>query len=262
MDGLKSRTSWQIMCNSVHALLMRELKTRFGTNRLGYFWAIAEPVAQAAVMATIFTLIGRSSISGVPVAIFLITGILPFKFFGKLLPQLTAAIPANRALFAYRQVTLIDPIITRLLIEIATFVVVYMIILAAMAWMGFDVWPEDLLALLSVSFLLIVFGVGLSLLLCSAETFWEDTPKLLAMVMTPMFFISGIFYSASMIPPQYWHLFTWNPLFHIIELSRDAFFESYKTPVGDWFYVSLAALISFSFGLMTFRINRHRFIGS
>ena len=60
------------MRDTIHALLMRELKTRFGAKKLGYFWALAEPIAQAAIFALLFTLIGRTSITGVPVALFLI----------------------------------------------------------------------------------------------------------------------------------------------------------------------------------------------
>jgi len=75
-----------------------------------------------------------------------------------------------------------------------------------------------------------------------------------------MFFISGIFFAATMIPQQYWYLFSWNPLFHAIELSRDAFFISYATPVGDWVYLSTCALVSLAFGLICFYANRMRFI--
>ncbi|MDO6488121.1 ABC transporter permease [Colwellia sp. 6_MG-2023] len=245
---------------TVHALLMRELKTRFGTNRLGYFWAVASPAAQASVMALIFTLLGRSSISGIPVALFLFTGILPFKFFMKLLPQVGAAVSANKALLTYRQVTAIDPIITRILIETVTFIVVYVLILGTMAWLDFEVLPNDLLALLAACFLLLILAVGIGLLFCCAVSYWPDTAKLFAMITTPMYLISGVLYSATMIPEQYWYLFSWNPIFHLIELSRDAFFVSYTTPIGDWYFVSFIALTSITLGLMAFRINRHRFI--
>lgn len=248
------------MFDTIHALLMRELKTRFGAKKLGYFWAVAEPAAQAAIMATLFSLIGRSSISGVDVALFMITGILPFKLFGKILPQLAQAVHANKSLFAYRQVTPIDPIITRLLIETVTFIVVYVLILVVMAWLGFAAWPQDLLALLAVSGLLVILAAGIGLMLCSAVAYWDDAGKLVAMVMTPMLFISGVFFCATMIPQQYWYLFSWNPIFHAIELSRDAFFASYTTPVGSWEYMGLCALVAISIGLMLFQLNRNRFI--
>ena len=248
------------MFASVHALLMREIKTRFGSNRLGYFWAIAEPVAQAAVLGIIFTLIGRSSISGIPVALFLFTGILPFKVFAKLLTQLSAAVSANKALLAYRQVSAIDPIIARIIIEVATFIVAYTVIFSVMGWLGFEFIPNDILALLMASLLLIIIAIGLGFVLCVAMSYWQDTSKVVAMVMRPMFLISGIFFAAPMIPQQYWSLLTWNPVFHALELSRDAFFVNYTTPVGSWTYLSFCALVSFTLGIVTFYQNRMRFL--
>ena len=260
MTVLTTRSSWKIMCNTVHALLMREIKTRFGANRLGYFWAIAEPVAQAAVIGAVFTLIGRSSVSGIEVALFIFTGILPFKLFAKLLPQLSGAVSANKALLVYRQVSAIDPIIARIIIEVATFIIAYIVIFSVMGWLGFEVIPYDILALLMASLLLIIIATGIGLMLCVAMSYWQDTSKVAGMIMQPLFFISGVFFAATMIPQQYWYLFTWNPIFHAIELSRDAFFVSYVTPVGSWLYLSLCALVSFTLGIVTFYQNRMRFL--
>ena len=103
-------------------------------------------MAQALVMGAVFTLIGRSSVSGIPVALFIFTGILPFKMFSKLLPQLSAAVKANKPLLAYRQVSAIDPIVARVLLEVAIFIVAYVLIFGLMAWLGFNVIPHDLLA--------------------------------------------------------------------------------------------------------------------
>lgn len=254
------RTSIQITIDTVHALLMRELKTRFGNSRLGYFWAIAEPAAQAAILATLFTLLGRNSLAGVPVALFLISGVMLFKAFGKTVTQLSAGIESNKALFSYRQVSPIDPILTRLIIELATFFVVYIIILSVMFWLGFDVWPQDLLALIAASLLLFLLAVGIALCMSSAFLYWKDANKLLALAMRPMFFISGILFCATMIPAKYWYLFSWNPVFHAIELSRTAFFESYQSPVGSWGYLSFVAFSFFVLGLMLYRINRMKFV--
>ncbi|WP_260680351.1 ABC transporter permease [Thalassotalea sp. PS06] len=248
------------MCDSIHALMLREVKTRFGSNRLGYFWAIAEPFAQATIMAAMFTAIGRNSLSGVPVAMFLISGILPFKMFSKLMPQLAASVSANKGLLGYRQVEPIDPLITRFIIEMVTFVIVYAITVSVLAWIGFEVMPENFSALVLITCLLSLLALGLGLLLCSATIYWEDTPKIVSILMMPMFLISGIFFSATMIPSQYWFLFDWNPIFHVIELSRDAYFQSYTTPVGDWKYVCFVVLCCLAAGLMTFQINRLKFI--
>lgn len=256
----KPRNSWQIMCDSVHALLLREVKTRFGANRSGYFWALFDPIAQVAVLASIFTFIGRDSVTGVPISLFLIVAILPYKLFAKLLPQLSAAVASNKALFGYRQVCPIDPVITRLLIEVVTFVVVYLLVMVGIGWLGLNALPNDLLLLIFITFLMICLSTGLGLMLCCATLHWEDTPKLLSLVLTPMFFISGVFFSATMIPPNMWFLFDWNPIFHFIELSRDAYFASYISPIGDIYYVGFLSLISLGVGMAMFQANRQKFI--
>ena len=253
------RSPLKIMGDTIHALTLREIKTRFGVNKLGYFWALAEPAAQAVVLAALFSIVGRESVAGIHVALFLIVAILPFKFFSKLLPQLAVSVQSNKALLGYRQVAPIDPLLTRFIIEAATFVIVYVLIMLSMAWMGFDVIPHDPLGLLLVSLLLALLGIGLGILLCSAVEYWADTPKLLTMLMTPMFFVSGIFFSAVMVPEKYWYLLDWNPIFHAIELSRDAYFYSYITPLGSLEYLFESALVINVIGLMLFRVNRFRF---
>ncbi|BAJ00584.1 ABC transporter permease [Shewanella violacea] len=257
---MRKRSSIQIMVDTVHALMMREIKTRFGSNRLGYFWALAEPIGQVAILGLIFSLMGRSSVANIPIALFLFTGKLPFSLFTKLLTQITAAVESNKGLLSYRQVSAIDPVITRVLIEVATYLVVYLIIFAFMAWLGFEVLPDDLLGVLAASGLLIIFSVGIGLIFCTAASYWKDTSKLVGMITMPMFFVSGIFFCATSIPPQYLYLFDWNPVFHAIELGRDASFSAYTTPIGSWLYLSLLALVSFSLGLAMFHLSRMRFL--
>lgn len=256
------RSSIQITLDSIYALLMREIKIRYGTSKLGYFWAFAEPISQAAILATLFTLVGRNSISGVPVALFLISGVMPFKTFSRLISQLSSSTAANKVLYSFRQVSPIDPLIALLLIELATFFVVYTSILLIMFWLGFDSWPDNLLGLITASLLLLTMGVGVSLFVSALSSYWLDSTKIVSIVMRPMFFISGIFYCATMIPPQYWYLFSWNPVFHAIELSRHSFFESYATPIGDWGYLAFISVLLFVVGFMAFWVSRRRFITS
>ena len=174
----------------------------------------------------------------------------------------TRSVKANKALFTYRQVSIIDPLVTRLVIEVVTYIVVFCIILAVMAWIGFDIEMQDFLAFLMINLLLILLGLGMGILLCVASAYWEDTTKVVSMVMAPMFILSGIFFTATMIPQKYHYLFDWNPIFHVIELTRQAMFISYTSPVGDWQFVALCALVTNAAGLMLYQVSRQRFIAS
>ncbi|MFK4751997.1 ABC transporter permease [Oceanobacter antarcticus] len=262
MERRRKRSPLQIMQDTVYALFIRELRTRFGGSRLGYFWAIAEPAGQAAIMAGIFSLLGRSSISGVEVGLFMVTSLLTFKLFNKILTQTANAVQANKGLMSYRQVEPIDPVITRVIIELVTYICVLFLLCVLMAWvLGYEVLPAFPLQLIGAIGLLTLLSLGIGLLLCSLVEYWADTPKLLTVVMTPMLFVSGVFYPASVVPKHYWYLINWNPVFHCLELMREAYFDVYYAGFGSWTYVISLTLLFLSLSLSLYHVNRSRFIG-
>jgi len=250
------------MQDTIFALLVREIKVRFGSKKLGYFWALAEPALQASVIAIIFTILGRSSLSGVPVALFILLGILPFRGFTKISVNLATSIKANKALFSYRQVSPIDPFITRLLIEVSTYLIVYTLLMLILLWIGFQTAPEKPLELLIVNMIMLSMASGYGLLLTNIVVIYEDAPRLISLIHRPMFFISGIFFVITMIPSNYWGYLTWNPLLHFSELSRDAMFFNYQTPVGDWLYISVITIGLWGTGLALYWLNRYRFLAT
>ncbi|PCJ17992.1 MAG: ABC transporter [Gammaproteobacteria bacterium] len=256
------RSPWQVLNDVVAALFVRELKTRFGSSKLGYFWMLAEPAAMVLVFSAMYTLLGRRVLVGVDVPLFLLTGILPYLLFTKLISSLTSAVKSNKALFVYSQVTPIAPIITRFLIEVAVYSLTYVSLLLIMAWAGFQALPADPLGFIVVNCLVMSLGAGFGLVLCSAQERWQDAEKLASIIMRPLFLLSGVLYVMSMIPQQYWYLLKWNPLLHLNELARSVFFQSYSSQFASWEYPLLLALFLNMLGLMLFRVNRDKFIAS
>ncbi|WP_221795281.1 ABC transporter permease [Oceanobacter mangrovi] len=249
------------MVDTIFALFIRELRTRFGDNRLGYFWALAEPVGQAAIMATLFTLVGRNSIAGVEVAVFLLSGIIPYKIYSKTISQSAFAIKANKTLLAYRQVEPIDPLLTRFVIELLTTIIVFILLMAVMGWFwGYEVVPDRPAEVLGALILMGLIALGFGLIMCSVVSYWDDASKVLGIVMTPMMLVSGVLYCAGMIPAQYWYLLSWNPAFHAIELIRESYFATYYAGFGSWMYLFEVLFFTWLLALSLYRINRVRFI--
>ena len=54
---MQFRNSWQIQRAVFLALFIRELKTRFGKYRLGFFWAMIEPIVHILVLTILFSLL-------------------------------------------------------------------------------------------------------------------------------------------------------------------------------------------------------------
>ena len=83
------------------ALILRETKSRYGGHKLGFVWAFLEPALMVSVFVAFFTLMGRSSASGMSVQLFMITGFVPFMMFRESMNQLQGAITQNKSLLAF-----------------------------------------------------------------------------------------------------------------------------------------------------------------
>ena len=98
------------------------------------------------------------------------------------------------------------------------------------------VWMVAFLLLTCLSFSLLGFIIGIW-----AKNF-EQLQLIPLLVITPLVFLGGSFYSANMLPP-FWQVVThFNPVFYLISGFRWAFFGIADVPVG----ISLLAIAAFT----------------
>jgi len=100
------------------------------------------------------------------------------------------------------------------------------------------VWMVAFLVLTALAFSLLGFIVGLW-----ARNF-EQLQIVPMMVITPMVFLGGAFYSASMLPPFWAEVAKLNPVLHLISGFRWSFFDVADVPVtGSLIAVALMILV-------------------
>lgn len=244
----------------VFALMMREMKTRFGIYRLGYLWALLEPAIHIAVFAVIFGYIAQRTMPGINFVVFLTTGIIPWLMFNSMLSRGMSAVSANQGLFNYRQVKPMDSILARMILEGIIYTTIYLCILLIFVWAGMDIEIEDPLKVIAAIFLLFIFSYGLSTILCIIVTQAPEIQKIVPIFLRPLYFMSGIFFSIESVPQEYRAYLMWNPVMQTNELSRDAFFTAYDTPEGSWSYLVLCAAITLIFSLALYRQSRVRLV--
>ena len=102
--SLARRHPFAIFRSVVFALIMREISTKYSQYRLGYAWIILQPVSMIVIFTFVFGAMGRVTMPGVPFEMFILTGWLPFQFFGELLSGMQNApqgikdyLPTNRS---------------------------------------------------------------------------------------------------------------------------------------------------------------------
>jgi capsular polysaccharide transport system permease protein len=260
---LARRHPWDVQRAVLLALVLREMKARVGGQWVGAIWTLVEPLAHVAMLITIFSFLRGMAVPGVEVPVFLATGLIPFFLFQHLAFRLMDGIDANRGLFSYRQVKPLDVLASRSVVETLMNLVVYGVTLGVLGWLGFHVLPAQPLEALGVNGLVIFFGTGFGIFCAVISHERPRLRSLLRMIMLPLYFVSGVIFPVSSLPREYQEILLWNPVLHLIELSRSAFIAAYTPVEGvNAAYPLMFALTTAALGMALYRTNRLRLIAS
>lgn len=242
----------------VHALALRETRTRFGQNKLGYVWALLEPLFWIGTFAGLFEIAGRGTPSGMAVVPFLATGVVTYELVMKTANKGSQAINGNKALLFYPQVHTLDLILARGALELATYGIVFVLIIAGWAFTVPHVRVDDLLTVVNGLLLAGLLGMGLGLVLCGLNVLSPTVERIRGPLFRPLFWVSGLFFTAESLPKQVRDVLLYNPILHCIEFVRSGFFPDYHARHADAGYVAMWILGLFFFGLTLERRVRHK----
>ncbi len=257
---MQQRTPLQIQKAVVHSLLVREMKTRFGSYRMGYAWALLEPLFQIMVFMAMYSFRDRAMVGGLALPVFLATGIAPFLYFKKVVTQSLGAVAANRNLFIYRQVRVFDPFLVRFLLEMMVNFVVLLVFIVGAWHIGYEVKVVNTLAFLNAYILLSLFSFGLSLIFGVVNTLYPEVGKFIPVILRPLMFVSGTFFSINDMPRGIQDILAWNPLIHAFELMRSAFADGYNTSLVSFEYLGMCTMVALFVGMLMFRANWRRML--
>lgn len=223
----------------VYALFLRETKTRFGDRRLGFLWAFLQSILHTLFFVAIRSVFGMTAPAGIPMPIYLFSGIVPFFMFQGCANQVMNCVAGNKALLIFPQVKVLDFVWSRALLEYVTMTIVLWSLVLGMVLLGYDIRIENPLLVLVCFFLFLLMGIGMGLVLLCFNARYDITRDIWQQVGRVLYFGSGVIITIDRIPAQYYDEMAWNPLLQLVEMIRSAFFSTYDTGYyfGDWFYV-------------------------
>jgi len=251
-------TSFSVQLIVINALILREIQTRFGTSNIGYLWAIVEPLFVLIVFFLLYELLGRTPPGGMELVPFLATGVTAFYGFQNTIKRLEKSVDANQGLLLYPQVTPLDVMIARGLLEASTFLVVFGLIIFG-SWI-FDLTPpiESPLVLIFILIDLQLLAFGFGCMFCIAFMMFPVIDRFMSPVWRALMFLSGVFYTMDELPEMTQDWIALNPIAHAVDLLRGAYFASYTPEVASLSYLLEWTCGSLFVGLMLERMFRHR----
>jgi len=234
---------------------MAELKAEAARAYIGILWWVAEP---ALYMAAFYVAFGAGiRAGGVHAVPFLLTGLVPWKWFASSVQGGSGAIQANSGLI--QQVYVPKAILPFIVMVIngIKFLVVLALLLLVLAAMGYPpepVWVA-LPVVMLVEFLLIV---ALGSLAASILPLLPDFKLIVDNGLIMLMFLSGIFYDVDKLPPAAAAVLRLNPMVWIIKAFRSVLMEHAWPRWDTLLAVAVFSLVVYALALAVLRAyDRH-----
>jgi len=259
---MKKRSSFTIFKSVITALFLREIQTRFGSKKLGYFWAIFDAMLMVLVFAGLKSAISQNSMTGVDFPVFLASGFLAFYLWKNIVNRSIGAFDSNKALFNYVQVKPIDTLITRFLIEVLVSSMATLVFVGIGLYFEFDIAVDDFNMVIFAVVWFAIFGFGIGLFSAVIGTFYETFTKIVQIIMTPLMFVSALMYSVDSLPPLLREIILYNPIVHFVELIHGSYFHTLKTDYVSYEYMFYWTAIPLFLGLFFYTRAEKKIISS
>ncbi len=211
---------WKVQVQVIHALMIRELITRFGRENIGFLWIMAEPLLFGLLVAMLWRVVNGPTEHGVGIIAFAVTGYIPVTLFRHGVSRSIAIFTVNSALLYHRQVTVLDLIIARFLVELAGAMMAFTVIAIALMPFGEFPVPANVGLLVAGWALYALFTFSLVLIIAPLSEMSDVLEKFLPVTVYIMIPISGLFTMASWLTPDARRYFLWSPFVNGMEMIR------------------------------------------
>lgn len=214
------RQGWSIQLRVIHALMIRELSTRYGRQNIGFLWVMVEPLLFAGVVALIWRLTKGPEEHGVSVIAFVVSGYIPITLFRHGVQRSVAAFTANGALLYHRQIKILDFILVRFVVEILGGLMAWAFIGSILILLGLFPVPADIGLFIAGWMIYSLFCFSICLVLAPVSEMSEVMEKFVPVATYVMIPFSGLFYMVSWMTPNVREFLLLSPFVNGMEMMR------------------------------------------
>jgi lipopolysaccharide transport system permease protein len=198
-------------------MVVRDMKLRYKRSVLGAAWSLLNPLAQLLVFSFLFRRVLPLEIPNYSTFVF--CGVLAWNWFQTALILATGAITDNRELIKRPGFpTIILPVVT-----VTTNLIHFLLALPILLFfilLGGGKLTGVVLALPLVILLQFLLTLSLGYLIATFHVTFRDTQYLLGVFLMLLFYLTPVFYDASIIPARYQAIYRLNPMLHLIDAYR------------------------------------------
>lgn len=220
---------------------------------LYYFWLLAEPAIQVTVIVAVYTIFGRTLVLDMPALPFAVVGVSGILMFRSVMNRMTVGMGRDANLLSLPRISVFDVYLARALHMGLIYMAIGALYLYVLYLFGTGGAPEDPLRVLGWWAMIWSMGFGFGLTLGGLMRIMPWIRRLNIVIFRFTFMTSGVFYVSEQLPDEIKRIVIWNPLLHMFQNMRDAYFWEYSTKETSFAYPAVAAILMLFVGLMNLR---------
>lgn len=236
----------------LHALILRDMRTRFGASLWGYGVIVLWPCVHVFMLIAIYTFQKVAAPLGDNRALFFATGAVPVLVFQYISREVMKSVIINRPLTYYPQVKLFDLIFSRILVEIVTGFLAMIVVSVVLAGIGVNPIPADPLTAICGYLAAILLGIGIGTINVAIIGFFPGWLVGYALFSIIIYVSSGVMFLPSYLPEKVYYWMKFNPALQTAEWVRSAYYPNAGLNI-DHLYVLMCGLTCTSIGLILVR---------
>ncbi|RVU19078.1 ABC transporter permease [Methylobacterium oryzihabitans] len=236
----QTNSALDVQLHVLSALILRDIRTRFGRTMWGYAIAVGWPSAHVCVLFTLMSIRHVPAPLGDSLILFVATGAVPFVTFTYAARKVMEATPSAKPLMSFPQVKYLDIILARACVEIASSCMSAGVVFLIMAALGIDVVPPDTFRAVLGFLTALMFGISTGVLCANISTFFPPFTMGFALFTILLYGMSGVFFTPDGMPPVIYNAMLYNPMTNIIMGFRSAFYSGYGADASLFYSFSFS----------------------
>jgi ABC-2 type transport system permease protein/lipopolysaccharide transport system permease protein len=244
---------WPVIQN----LVIQELRVRYQRSVLGFFWTLLNPLLMLMTLSWALS----QFVGAVPnYSLYLFSGMVPWGFMSGSLNECATCIIANEGLIRKIYVPKLVFPLSRILINLVTLLLTLAALFVLLLSTGGARLSPSLVLLPAAVALYVVFTLGMSLAVATANTFFRDCGHLVAVFLQAWYFASPILYRAEDYPPEVQWRFRLNPVYCFLDLFQSILYRGQWPHSSSLLLAATLAVLSLGAGYAIFKSQEDKMV--
>lgn len=234
----------------LRSLMVRNLKVKYQRSVLGFLWTLLNPLLTVVVLVVVFSYVVRIQVPDYWA--FLLAGYFVWNFVQQMLSSSASVLLEHAAL--RRSIAFPDevPILGAAAARLVEFGVEMALALAVLIVFRHHGVPASFVLLPVLVVLQLLIAVGLMMIVSTLSVFYFDVQHALPILLLILFYLSPVFYPASLVPEQLRGVYYLNPLAGLLTLFHTTLYMGHFPSALFLGGVTVEALIIALLGYVVF----------